>query len=101
MIFCDVGATNHQFLNCFCESFSRHEYQGGKRIRSRFSNATSAEVAVRDFKQRYWESTGVAIKEAQRPKLPKVVTSWFVLPFCFVLGGSRLPRMLQMIRVGR
>ena len=71
-----------------------------KRIKARFSCQSEGVRAAGLFSRVYAEATGgVKICDQQPEPSRSVPTSWFVIPFDFVLGGSRVQQALSNVIV--
>ena len=70
-----------------------------RRIYSKFTNVADAERAVNSFKALYFNSFGVAVSAEPGPKLPKVSTSWLVLPFNLCFGLTSLSEIVSSMPV--
>ena len=75
-------------------------HQPDNRIYQRFSDHAEDIRAVNKFRSAYRQATfGVEIG-APQPKLElNVPTSWFVIPFDFVLGNARVQQAINRLKV--
>ena len=69
------------------------------RIRKRFSDAFLAEKAVQKFECELLKVSGAAVGIKAFVTRTKAQTSWLVLPFDFVLGGSKISSVVSDIHV--